>query len=504
MMKSIEKMRQPKATGQNKLYSSFVCFVIFICYVFSHSLIAQNPPTQQQNQQRQEKKPKFEKISSHIIVVTISGLRADDINNLGNNRLRVETIRSLLEKGSHAVSVESIYPSLTNPAHVTIATGTLPADHGITSDFPFNEQSAQQSPEPYFQSKEIKNDTIWDAAKRGGFITAAIGFPMTSGATINFNLPTTHDEKLSAESDFPVEEMFSKQYVNPPELSQTLLSLQKNVSFLTNKKLKQIANHQRLDYFKATAAAFLIENHRPNLLMINFSSFARAEEKYGLQSRESFLALESVDGLLKKIVDSVENAQLSQETTLIVASDYGSMRVEHLFNPNHLLAKKGWLSIDSQERITSWQAVAQSFGGSAAIFVKNPQDEKTIREIEKLFNEYHERPDSPIWRIILRREASQLGADPRVFFYLDAAPLYAMTSRANVSTISKSSERVAHGYLPSRSEARATLIISGKGIKDGARIEYARLIDIAPTIARLFGLEMRTARGRILSEVITP
>jgi predicted AlkP superfamily pyrophosphatase or phosphodiesterase len=486
------------------MFSAFVCFVIFLCFVFPRPFTAQDPTPQQQNPRQQDKKPKFEKVSTHIIIVTVSGLRADDINDLGSNRLRLPTIQALLDKGSRAVSVESIYPSLTIPAHASLVTGTLPADHGISSDFPFNDQSAQQAQEPYFQSKEIKNDTIWDAAKRGGFITAAVGFPLTSGATINFNLPTAFQEKIPAKNEAPIAELFSNQYANPPDLPDRLSSLLKDDSFLTTKKLKQIANHQRLDHFKAMVAAFLIENHRPNLLLINFGSFARAEQKYGLHSRESLMALEAVDGLLKKIVDAVEKAQLSQETTLIVISDYGSMRVEHLFNPNHLLAKKGWLTSDSQDRITSWQAVAQTYGGSAAIFVKNPQDEKTIREIEKFFIDYYERPDSPIWRIVSRREASQLGADPRAFFYLEAAPLYAMSSRVNGSTISKSSERAAHGYLPSRSEVRATLIISGKGIKAGAKIEYARLIDIAPTVARLFGLEMRTARGRILSEVITP
>jgi hypothetical protein len=46
------------------------------------------------------------------------------------------------------------------------------------------------------------------------------------------------------------------------------------------------------------------------------------------------------------------------------------------------------------------------------------------------------------------------------------------------------------------------MIIAGNGIKPGAKISYTRLIDIAPTAGRLLGFEMRTARGRVLSEVI--
>jgi hypothetical protein len=49
---------------------------------------------------------------------------------------------------------------------------------------------------------------------------------------------------------------------------------------------------------------------------------------------------------------------------------------------------------------------------------------------------------------------------------------------------------------------RALFIIAGNGIKSGAQVKYARVIDIAPTVARILGLEMRTARGRVISEVI--
>jgi predicted AlkP superfamily pyrophosphatase or phosphodiesterase len=167
-----------------------------------------------------------------------------------------------------------------------------------------------------------------------------------------------------------------------------------------------------------------------------------------------------------------------------------------------VLLKKGWLSADSQGRIVSWRAVAQSFGGSAAIFVRNPQDENFVREVEELFSQQYEKPDSPIWRVISRRDAARLGADPHAALYLDAAPSYAMSSRTTGSTISKAAERATHGYSPSRSEMRAALIFAGKGIKPGVKIEYARLIDIAPTIAGLFGLEMKTVRGRVMTEVI--
>ena len=103
------------------------------------------------------------------------------------------------------------------------------------------------------------------------------------------------------------------------------------------------------------------------------------------------------------------------------------------------------------------------------------------------------------------RDATKLGADPRAALYLDAAPKYAITAKttgSSVTRLPKGADRTARGYAPSRVEMRALFVIAGKGIKSGAQTPYARLIDIAPTVARLLGLEMKTARGRIISEVI--
>ena len=103
------------------------------------------------------------------------------------------------------------------------------------------------------------------------------------------------------------------------------------------------------------------------------------------------------------------------------------------------------------------------------------------------------------------REATKLGADPRAALYLDAAPLYAITAKttgSSITNLGKGEDRAAHGYAPSRVEMRALFVIAGKGIKPGGHTQYARLIDIAPTMARLLGLEMKTARGRVISEVL--
>lgn len=465
---------------------------------------APSPKAQQPKPTPTPNKPRPPKLTSHVVLISISGLRADDVNNAETLRLKIPTILALRMKGSYAAGVESVYPSQSLPAHASIATGVLPADHGISSDYPFDEQTGMQSAAPHRSAKQIKADTIWEAAKREGLTTAAIGYPLTVDARINFNLPDAPEEQAAAGSI-------------PPELINEVLSALKIKSEaipLESKAANLI--HQTHDDFKAEAAAYIIEKHRPNLLLVNFTSLDLAQRRFGnissldlsrrgfgMRPGETQTVMELIDSLIKKIVSAVERAKLGDETTFLIVSDHGSSEIEREFRPNALLARKGFLKTGESGNVKSWRAVVQSFDGSAAVFLKNPQDETAAREVEKVFVELEKDSDNPIWRITSRRDAARLGVDPRVALYLDAAPRYKISSRANGSVIAKTDERAAHGYLPSRAEMRATLVAAGKGIKANQRIEYARLIDIAPTLVRLLGLEMKSARGRVLSEVIT-
>jgi len=429
------------------LHYLLVSLSLFICL-----LAAPGRQAQQKKNAEQEVEAIKPPISSHVILIAIDGLRSDFVTGAESQRLNIPTIQTLRSRGSYAVGIESVFPTQTVPAHASMITGSPPADHGVTSDFSFDQESGSQSSEPRKSAKEIKIETVFDLARRANMVTAAVGFPLTADATIMFNQPDA-----------------------------------------------------AVDFVKASAAAEIIEKHCPNLLLVNFTSFDEAQRRYGLLSAESLKAMEAIDSLVKKIIEATEKFRMIEDTTFIIVSDSGASKVEKEFNPNVLLAKKGWLASDGRGQITSWRAVAQSFGGSAAVFVKDPKDEDFIHEVETFFTQQAEKPDSPIWRIITRIEATKLGADPRVALYLDAAPFYAITAKttgSSITNLTKGADRTARGYAPSRMEMRALFVIAGKGIISGKQTPYARLIDIAPTVARLLGLEMKTARGRVISEVI--
>ena len=410
---------------------------LFLLLLLSLCVFAQSDPSKREKKAKEKPLP----LTSHVILISIDGLRFEDLNN---PKLNIPALKNLRDRGSFALNIESVYPSQSIPAHATIVTGMLPADHGITADASFDEKKGLTSADNYHLASEFKADTIWQAARRAGLKTAALNFPMTKKAEI--------------------------------------------------------------DFASQTSVTDLIEKNRPQLLLIKFDEIAISLQRFGVGSVEAKVAVENVDAALKTILDSVERAGLTNETTFLLVSSHGYAKVEQEFRPNVILARKGFLTADASGNITSWIAATHASGGAAAIYLQDQHNEETAKVLEEIFTEIHKKEGSPIWRVISKKDAAKLGSDPRAALFLEAAPGFVIseqvTGKKVIDKLEMSAGRSASGYLPSRSEMRGMLIAAGKGIKPKTQIEYARLVDIAPTIARLLGLELKASRGHAISGIL--
>ncbi len=363
-------------------------------------------------------------LTARVVLVSILGLGADFLGDAIEKSASIPNLARAREEGAAAAMLEGVYPSLISPAHATILTGMLPADHGIFSDHPFDDVSGSTVQSEEWKLTDIKSGTILESAARAGISIQSRGFPFLGESA------------------------------------------------------------------SASDAGTAIELH-------TFRELDAAETRYGPDSREAIAALEEIDRKLAPIL-----AAAKDKATVLILTDSGRERIEHEFRPNVILAKKKFLSATSEGTIAAWRAVCQSFGGSAGVRVKDPADEKLIAEIEKVFQEEHKKSESPVGRLIDKKTAARLGADPGIAFYIDASPLYTISEKAAGDTRNDARVKGGAGHVPSRSSLRGVLIAWGTGIKPGVRLEYARLVDIAPTVARLLGLELKTARGRVLNEVL--
>ena len=59
-----------------------------------------------------------------------------------------------------------------------------------------------------------------------------------------------------------------------------------------------------------------------------------------------------------------------------------------------------------------------------------------------------------------------------------------------------------HGFLPTRASMATGFIAAGAGVRRGVVLERIRVIDIAPTAARLLGVPAPPVEGRVLQEIL--
>jgi len=88
--------------------------------------------------------------------------------------------------------------------------------------------------------------------------------------------------------------------------------------------------------------------------------------------------------------------------------------------------------------------------------------------------------------------------------FITAKPGYAFTANLGDALLTDATEGSfgAHGYVANDPEIGAIFIASGRGIKPGVTLESMRNVDIAPTLARLLGLDLPGVDGTPLTAIL--
>jgi predicted AlkP superfamily pyrophosphatase or phosphodiesterase len=410
--------------------------------------------------------------SDHVVLITIDGLKPEYYTRPQEFNLRLPNLQGLRKAGSWAEAVIGQYPSVTRPSHTSIVTGVRPAKHGIVENSMFDPIGGFPG---YTKSSDIRVPSLWTVARASGLKTAAIFWPVTSGAAI----------------DYLIEDLPVPAAVNPLQFYRDH-STPGLVDGIVEKSGAESAADE--DAFAVAAARYIITTHRPNLVLLHLAQTDAAQHRFGVGSEEALRAYELTDENIGKVVEAVRQAGIQERTTIIVAGDHGFASVHSVLQPNVILRRAGLLQTDSAGQIRQWQAVAYG----PAICLRDRSDSDLARKVEALFREMADGPYRGIFRIVDRSELDRAGSHPEALFVLEPVEGYYVgtTNRITVDQfVIAATLRGMHGYLPNTPSMFTGLLISGSGIRTGIKIPIARQIDIAPTVARLLGLELKEADG---------
>lgn len=430
-------------------------------------------------------------LTKSLYVISFDGLSTLDFDYV----IKLPNFREFIKRASYARKVYSVYPTLTYPAHASIVTGRYPKNHGIINNTLL--QPNRKSPDWYWLRHYIKGQTIFDLAVAQGMRVAALLWPVTGKARIQYNMPEI--------------------IANRPWQNQILVSLLNGspiYQFVLNKKfghLRQGFKQPYLDNFTHQSLLYTIREKQPNLTLVHYTDLDTMRHYHGFNSAEARGALQRLDHRLGEIIRTLKEINIYQDSTLIVLGDHSSLDEDKMINLNVLLRQNGYIKVDARGRIVAYKAIVKSCDGSAYVYTTPGTDARIVSKIRSLLENFNHEHNC-LEGIYSKTEVLKLGADPECALMLEANRGYYFTDNieGDILTIIRPEQvgvvphytKAAHGYSPFKKDYTTVFMAAGKGIKERVVLDEMRLIDEGPTIAKLLGVSLKDVDGRVIEEIL--
>ena len=260
-----------------------------------------------------------------FIVMSADALVTEDLELLKTQ----PNYKRYVEGGARMESMLSVYPSVTYPAHTSMATGCLPGKTGILSNCEKLDPSADALPW-VLDHKFVKVPDIFTAAKRAGRSTAAVFWPVTGNHP---DIDYLINEWPGCAEDVPIERALASQGTSPEVM---------DIVRKYAREMPRTGIHPDCDYFIADCAAEIIRRHQPDLMMIHPANVDGARHGYGVFAKEVEDAVRDTDDMIGIVCRAAEAAGLKDKFNFILVSDHGQMDMKRVVNTNTLFADLGW------------------------------------------------------------------------------------------------------------------------------------------------------------------
>ena len=389
---------------------------------------------------------------NNLLVVSIDGLDHRWLRDADELGVKIPTLRRLMREGARADGVVGIVPTVTWPSHTTMITGVRAARHGI----PTNDQPGKPD-ERWWHAAYLKAPTLWHRLHGTSRRTAAVWWPVTVGADIDFNLP----------------EYWSTPRLYPRRLAPVAEHSTPGLIDRIGQAYPSFGRADFSDRQKILAARYILETEKPALFLLHLGDLDSEQHRTGAFSSEARATLELEDELLGYLLEV-----LPPRTYVAVVSDHGFETQEFVLRPNVLLADAGIeAEADVAEGLIGVRdaAAADYFRSLLARRGSALVREVTLEEVRSLAD--------PVPEGWLAAFETVTGVFP------DPA--------GEGPPVSLGDRRGHHGLWPTRAGCRASFVLWGAGVKAKVLPEIS-MLDLAPTFADLLGLDLGQVEGKSL------
>lgn len=369
----------------------------------------------------------------YVVLVSFDGFRHDY-----RELFETPNLDRLISSGVEARGLRSVFPTLTFPAHYSIATGLHPGSHGITNNkFWDPERQARYSPDDrptVADGSWYGGEPIWVTAEKQGLLSASY-FWVGSEAAI---------DGVRASEVVPFR--------------------------------RGVPHAARVD----TAIEWLSrpEESRPHVILLYFSAVDGAGHRYGPDPDSPLQqAVSSVDRALGRLLDGIDALPHGTRVHVIIVSDHGMARVDR--------DRTLYLS----DALDLRDVRVASTGPTAHLFVKG--DASRRREVRAALVEAF-----PQTEVYLRAElpaAYHAENNPRFGDVIVVAPegtVVLLGSRMQ-------SMRGSHGYPPSMDSMLGVFAARGRRLLPGTKLPVVSAVDVYSLLCEILELEPAANDGSL-------
>jgi predicted AlkP superfamily pyrophosphatase or phosphodiesterase len=362
-----------------------------------------------------------------VILLSLDGVRHDYPERVPDGALA-----RMAREGASASRLVPVFPSSTFPGHVSLATGTYPDRHGIVDN-----QFLDRTRGEFRMGNDaswIEAEPLWAAAERQG-VPAAVYFWV--GSETDWRGQRVHQRVAPFDADVPERE-----------------------------KVARIVGW--LD---------LPPSSRPRLVMSYWHGADHEGHLRGPDDPSVHAALRGQDLELGSLLAALDARKIWPDTTLLVVSDHGMTYVTDEVPLRSILADAG-----IRARITGGGSVAQLFLDDPA---QRERAEAALRGIAGI-TVYRGESLPESFRLRFPARTGDLVVVARPGVALHESPWSERALRVLGSALGW--RRGMHGYAPDVPDMGGIFFAMGRGVRPGTQLGVVRMVDVAPTVARLLAI----------------
>lgn len=419
-----------------------------------------------------------------VVLISVAGLTPDRYLGRPGEAPLMATLANLAAAGVAVEAIKPVAPPSRYPAHATLVSGRRPANHGVPANVRLGDRGVRDA--AYVHASFLRGPTLWSVAKEANRRVAALGWPTTIGASVDYLLPeipgrVRGSSWMDSLNDTTTPWLFelARQYGgdDPGTLSP---------------------GPARDATLGKIACAVSTSTAPPDLMLLNFSQTLLPLRRSGPDAEATRAAFVATDAEIARLLECLQKAGKLESTAILVVGDHGTVPIHTVVNANSALVGANLISVEQgSTRHLTWRAIARSNGGSAFVYARSDMDAvRARRALESASTE------SGVFDVVSAEEMLESGADPEAWFGLEARPGYAFGDTVASPLLQPAAERGAGGYLSNPEHMGPGLVGWGRGLRHGVIVPWMQQIDVAPTVARLLDIRMVEVEGQPLVGVL--